>query len=391
MSIKWLSSVCPEGLYIHWPFCKNKCHYCDFISFEKHEDFEKSYHQALLKEIELFAKLLETSNKKIKTIFLGGGSPSLYPLDLLEELIICLKKYFSFDELQEFTIEANPADVTVHHLKLWQKLGINRLSIGVQVLDDQVLKNLNRLQNQEEVFNLMKIAPDYFENISVDLILGLPGVTNQAWENTLEKVISWPIKHLSVYFLTVYEKTPLYFRIKNNEVDLLDEDELVSLYERTVLFLKKHGFEQYEISNFAKPGFRSIHNISYWDRRPYKGFGLSASSFDGQHRFINEKNLSLYLKYFDSKNAEKPYHFAEKLTGAQVRLEVLMLGLRQQKGVDLHHVLYLFKDFDQNSFLERVKLLESEGLMKRMGDRLQLTLKGMFVENEVILNLLMGE
>jgi len=391
MSIKWLSSVCPEGLYIHWPFCKNKCHYCDFISFEKHEGFEKLYHQALLKEIEIFAESLKTSNKKIKTIFLGGGSPSLYPLDLLEELVVCLKKYFPFDELQEFTIEANPADVTVHHLKLWQKLGINRLSIGVQVLDDQVLKNLNRLQNQEDVFNLMRIAPDYFENISIDLILGLPGVTKQMWKNTLEKVISWPIKHLSVYFLTVYEKTPLYFRIKKGEIDLLDEDELVSLYEQTVLFFKKYGFEQYEISNFAKPGFRSIHNISYWDRRSYKGFGLSASSFDGQHRFINEKNLSLYLKYFDSKNAENHYPFAEKLTKGQEGLEILMLGLRQQKGVDLHHVLYLLKDFDQNSFLERVKLLESEGLMKKMGDRLQLTLRGMFLENEVILNLLMGE
>jgi len=270
-------------------------------------------------------------------------------------------------------------------------LGINRLSIGVQILDDEALKNLNRFQKQEDVFNLMKIAPDYFENISVDLILGLPGITKHIWQNTLEKVVSWSVKHISVYFLTVYEKTPLFFRIKQDKIILLDDDELVSLYEKTVLFLKKYGFEQYEISNFAKSDFQSVHNISYWDRKPYKGFGLSASSFDGVSRFENEKNLSLYLKCFDKMNSQSSFYAAERLSKQQIALETLMLGLRQQKGVDLHHVLYLLKDFQRNNFLEKVDILVSEGLMKRMGGRLQLTLKGMFLENEVILNLLEGK
>ncbi|MFH1644047.1 MAG: radical SAM family heme chaperone HemW [bacterium] len=386
MKFCWQKNIFPQGIYIHWPFCKNKCHYCDFISFAKHDDFINEYHQALMEEITFFSNYLDNNIKKtVKTIFLGGGSPSLCPLESLKELVEILNNKFDLSCLKEFTIECNPADVTEEKLKTWRKLGINRLSLGIQVLDDEVLQNLGRTQKTQDVLNLMTIASKYFDNISVDLILGLPGVNNLIWFNTLKTIASWPVNHVSVYFLTVYEKTKLYFRVKSGEIILPSEKENIFLYKKSIDFLRKHGFEQYEISNFAKSGFRSIHNIAYWDREPYKGFGLSASSFDGKRRFINYKNLPLYVK-----NSSTGATFnVEDLTKEQEYLETLMLGLRQNKGVGLQHMLYLLKNSSfKNKFLENIKFLESEGLVKTDGKNIQLTLKGMFLENEVVLNLM---
>lgn len=385
--INWDLDVFPQGIYIHWPFCKNKCHYCDFVSFAKHEGFEGQYHEALLGEIKAFAAQdFRFSGRavEVQTIFLGGGSPSLYPLDLLKELIDALRKNFDLSVLKEFTIECNPADVTEEKLKCWKNLGINRLSIGVQVLNSKILQNLNRRQKNEDVLNVMRIAPKYFDNISVDLILGLPCVTNAVWNETLKTIALLPINHVSIYFLTVYEKTPLYFSLKKGEIVLPGEDETVLLYEKTVEFLKEHDFDQYEISNFAKSGFESVHNIGYWDFKPYKGFGLSASSFDGKSRFMNYKNLTKYL----SKAPLGECFECEVLSEDQKIMEFLMLSLRQRKGVGLRRVLYLLKDSSKNRFLEKIKCLKSEGLVRVVDDRIQLTLKGMFLENEVILDLL---
>ena len=396
MSEIWSEDVYPKSIYIHWPFCKNKCRYCDFVSFAGHEGFEKKYHDALLREIILFSKSLTNKksektfnvNEKIKSIFIGGGTPSLYPLNLLEELVRTLKIHFPFDELEEFTIEGNPRDITENMLRVWSDLGINRLSMGVQVLDDNALKKLNRFQNKKDVFKVMEIAPKYFSNISVDLILGLPGVSKQKWMETLNQVVSWPLKHISVYFLTVYEKTPLYFDVKSGLINLIKENEQLSLYKRTVEILKQNGFEQYETSNFAKHGFESIHNVAYWDRLPYRGFGLSASSFDGVNRFTNIKKLSDYLKNVEKNDKSSDPYFFEKLTLDQVVLETVMLGLRQRKGLDLHRVLYLLKRFQKVEFLHNIKSLESRGLISVKEGKLVLTFKGILLENEIVLRLL---
>ena len=375
---------CPEYIYIHWPFCKNKCHYCDFISFEKHEEFIKNYHEALCLQIKKFSE--KFSSKNIKTIFIGGGTPSLYPLYLLEELFDNIKQNFNLEKTEEVTIEVNPRDVKEEHLNVYQKLGINRLSIGVQILDDKVLEKLNRKQNKEDVFNLIKIAPKYFDNISVDLMLGLPDVLKKVWQNTLKEVISWPIKHISVYLLMVYEKTPLYFKVEKGELNLGEDSKIASLYEDTVNFLRDSGFEQYEISNFAKQGFESIHNKAYWDRRPYKGFGLGASSFDGSNRFVNEKNLIRYINSCNS-SSDEPIFFSEKLTKKQEILETLMLGLRQNKGMNLHSVLYFLSRGEREMFMASLEELKSQSLIKEIGGNIALTLKGMLLENEVILKL----
>ena len=390
-----------EHLYIHWPFCNKKCSYCDFISFEQHESFIERYHEALCKEIAQFGnqptggfKQTGPTNsvhppvnpQKIKTIFFGGGTPSLCPLQLFKNLYNTLESNFDLTNTIESTIEMNPGDVTKKHLETWKSLwikstcrGINRLSIGVQMLDEKILSSVNRQQKNDDVKKLLDLAPRYFDNISVDLILGLPGTTPELWQETLEFVASARIKHISTYFLTIYEKTPLYFKIKSGELAPLSDDLLIDLYEQTIEFLKINNFLQYEISNFAKPGYESLHNRSYWDRKSYRGFGISAASFDGKKRLVNSHNLLEYL------HAAPPSE--EILSSKEVFLEKLMLGLRQKKGIDLQRMIYFLSREEQRKIKGKVEYLKDQNLVQEKNGRISLTTRGMILENEVILRL----
>lgn len=381
----WNTTLYPEHLYIHWPFCKNKCHYCDFVAFEKHEGFEKSYHDALIKEIETFSgKFDKNCRVPIKTIFMGGGTPSLYPEKLMIHLFDVLNNNFNLNKLKEVSIEVNPGGISESKISLWRQLGINRLSIGVQVLDDVVLQRLNRLQKKADVEELLAIAPKYFDNISVDLIIGLPGVSYESWINTLEYVVKAPINHISLYFLTVHEKTPLYFKAKKGEFKIPDDDTYLKLYEESISYLEDHGFIQYEISNFARKGFESLHNRAYWERKSYKGFGIGAASFDGMNRFSNIKNLTNYINY--SAN-NWPTLLFEVLSEEQKRLELLMLGLRQKKGVHLHSMIYYGDNVKEAILHSKIELLKKDSLIEIEDGYLKLTRKGMALENEVILAL----
>lgn len=380
----------PEHIYIHLPFCAKRCHYCDFIALVAHEDFIRPYHEALLIELRLFAQKFEDSkNVKIKTIFFGGGTPSLYPSNFLEDIFNTLHKYYDLSQIQEVTIEANPVDITPAKLALWKSFGINRLSIGIQVLDDDVLHMLNRPQKVSDVLRAMGVVSNYFENVSIDLILGLPGVSGFKWESTLQTVSKWPITHISVYMLTVYEKTPMFFKLEKGELGLVSDEFLAMAYESTCQFLQACGFMKYEISNFAKNGYESIHNTSYWERRPYYGFGLSASSFDGKNRYTNQKNIEKYIQLAVIEH-ELPIEFFESLTAKQEAMEALMLGLRTKKGVGLQSVLYLFTDFQKDKFLNNVNHLVDEHFLMCDGSQIYLTSKGMLFENKVVLDLIEG-
>ncbi len=377
-----------QHIYIHWPFCKKRCHYCDFVALAQHESFFESYHKALCKEIELVSKSLN-SRQAIKTVFLGGGTPSLYPMHMLEEVFKTLNNYFDLSEVREVTIEANPADITEEKLSAWKNFGINRLSMGVQILDDEILKNLNRSQTTTDVLNAIEIATKFFENISIDLILGLPGITEKIWHKTMQQAVAWPINHISVYFLTVYEKTPLYFKVKKGELKLFDDEQMVSIYSQTIDFLGKNNLFQYEISNFAKEGYESVHNQAYWNRKSYYGFGLGASSFDGEKRFTNFNNIETYTRSIVSES-KLPISFTECLTRQQVVLEMLMLSLRQKEGLDLHGVLYLLTGTQKITFNKNIELLKSESLLQQDDNRLFLSFKGIVLENEVVLKLSEG-
>lgn len=378
--MKYNCAALPRSLYIHWPFCPYKCHFCPFVAIASKDQFMPQYQNALLQEIAAFTQQLD-SKLAIDTIFLGGGTPSTWPDNLLLDTFGTLKRVFDFNGSSEITIEVNPGTVREEQLLLWKEVGINRLSIGVQGLKDSVLNNLNRKQSKEDVFWVLNAAKEIFENISVDLILGLPGVTHEEWKDLLRTVVKWPIAHVSIYFLTVHEETPLYFRVKKNEINLVSDDAMVELYQWSVNFLEEHQLYQYEISNFSKVGYQSRHNTVYWERKPYKGFGLGACSFDGSSRFQNQKNLMKYMS--DSENKNDLTIFSETLTPNQIYLERIMLGLRRSQGLSISELVSGLTMEQRKAFFDTVQLLEEHNFLQKKQDRIILTAAGLAVQNDI--------
>lgn len=342
------------------------------------------YHVALKREVELFKNVMP-SKPALQTIYFGGGTPSTYPAPQLLDTFATLRELFNFNHETEITIEVNPGTVTTDLLKAWQQAGINRLSIGVQSLKDAVLKSLNRHQTQEDVYAVLQEASQYFENLSVDFIIGLPGVSDDEWKEMIHKAMSWPIKHISVYFLTVHEDTPLYFKVSSKRVQLPPDDSMVDLYHWTVQKLQDHGFERYEISNFAQKGYQSRHNAAYWNRKAYRGFGLGACSFNGSIRFQNSKNLGQYLEKLTMDTL--PIEMSEQLSEQQIMLERLMLGLRQSKGVEVASYFQHLTEGQRIAFLQNVQMLQDSGFIVYEQDTIRLTPKGYALENEVTLRL----
>ncbi len=371
----------PRSLYIHWPFCPYKCHFCNFVALAAHDQYMADYHNALVKEIETFFSR-QNSKLTIDTVYLGGGTPSTYPLPLLLDTFGTLKNAVTFSSDYEMSIEVNPGTVSDEQLVAWREMGINRISIGVQSLNEMVLKRLNRHQSTKDVGEVLEKAHRLFSALSIDLILGLPGVSAEQWKETLAQVVQWPIAHISIYFLMVHEQTPLYFGVKSNKITLPPDDEVVDLYYWSIDYLAEHQFVQYEISNFARPGFESRHNKAYWDRVPFKGFGLGACSFDGNKRFQNEKNLMKYINNIgDGKDV---IDFSEQLSREQIWLETLMLGLRQKNGMVYEELINFLHDEEKERFKAQVALLCDRSLMKCENGRLQLLPRALAVENEVV-------
>ncbi len=343
------------------------------------------YHNALIKEIQKFVD--DCGEKQhLKTVFMGGGTPSTYPNDLLLDMYSILYKGFIIDAQAEISIEVNPGTVTQEKLEVWKSVGINRLSIGVQSLKDSVLQSLNRHQSAQDVEWLLKQASPLFDNISVDLILGLPEVSTDEWKELLARAVRWPVNHVSVYFLTVHENTPLYFKVQRNQVSLPPDDTIIDLYHWTVDWLGKHGILQYELSNFARPGYESKHNTAYWERVPYKGVGLGACSFDGMLRLQNEKNLMKYITEIEQKS-HSPIISSEQLTSEQVHLEKLMLGLRRSKGVARAELLTGVKQKFWEQCNHKIDTLIENGFLKEKDSQLVLTPKGLILENEIVVQL----
>lgn len=373
----------PRHFYIHWPFCERRCNFCDFVACAGHKSFFSPYHQAILREIEIFFDSASGEKIKTKSIFIGGGTPSIYPIPMFKELFATLKEKMEWDDDIEVTMEVNPSGVTREILSQWRDFGVNRLSIGVQVLDDDVLKGLNRHQKTEDSLRVISEAAKIFDNISVDLILGLPGVNGKIWDLTLNSMAKLPISHISVYILTLYENTVLRHRVDSGEISLNCSENLTELYKRTVEFCNNRGFRQYEISNFAVPGFESIHNTAYWDRNPYKGFGLGASSFDGFKRWKNEVRLGKYIEA-DGKGAKKICAI-EKLNNWQIFAEIIMLGLRKTSGIKIEELKEYLSILEWNLFMIRLNCMIREDLVRLSDDgNLSLTINGMIAMDDIV-------
>ncbi len=373
-----------ESLYIHWPFCPYRCHYCPFVALASHDSFMDRYHRALVKEIAAYGKTA-AHKRPLNTVYFGGGTPSTYPDNLLLDTFGILEEFFIIDKNTEITIEVNPGTVRPEQLELWKSVGINRMSIGVQSLNDDALRKLNRLQKASDVHALLDKAPRFFDNISVDIIIGLPGVSLEEWKCLLHTVVSWPITHVSMYVLEVHDTTPLFFNVAAKKISLPCDDEIVDLYYWSRAFLSQYGFEQYEVSSFAREGCISRHNSMYWERKPYRGFGLGACSFDGIKRLQNEKSLLKYMEMMETDNDH--FSYAETISEKQIFAEKIMLGLRRVQGVILQDVCIHLTDKEKEEFLQRIDMLKQKKLLVENDGRLCLAPSGLIVENEIITKL----
>lgn len=367
------------GIYIHFPFCKKKCYYCDFYSRPIDESLKKVFLNALLKEIDLRTSNLDTFD--VETIYFGGGTPSLLDVESYVRIFSKLEKYFNIKENCEITIEANPQDIGQDYIKnLKSYTPINRISLGIQSFNNDFLKFLGRRQTAEDNFKAIEtIITGGFENLSIDLIYAIPNQTLQQWENDLDIALQMPIKHLSAYSLTIEPHTVIWQRKNKGLIKEIDDDVFVKMYFLLLQKTSQKDFKQYEISNFAKEGYHSRHNLSYWQQKKYLGFGPSAHSYTGTQRLWNVANLKEYIEKLQSNIL--PMEF-EQLTEKDHFNEYLITRFRTTEGIDES---FLQKTYPQ--YYEKVKFfleqMIQEGKIKRMFNKLSFTPEGILVSDSI--------
>ncbi len=361
------------GIYIHIPFCKQKCYYCNFFSVASAK-YRHVFVDALLEEMNVRKDYL--SDKKINTLYFGGGTPSLLNADEINRIISEVENLFSLSENAEITLEANPDDLNRDYLKnLKDNTRINRLSIGVQSFFDDDLTYLHRVHNSKTARNAVESAlKTGFDNITIDLIYGIPTLTVEKWKKNLDVFFSYDLPHLSSYALTVEPKTALKVFIDKKIMNNVNEDTTVNHFEILINETQKHHFIHYEISNFAKEGFYSKHNSIYWLGGHYLGLGPSAHSFNGVSRQWNVLNLKKYITYSDK--AEKIVEEKEILTANDIYNEYVMTSLRTVWGCDTTHIENVFGVERRKYFEKRIKVFLSENKVKKSGTVYSLTAKG---------------
>lgn len=373
------------GIYIHIPFCKKKCFYCDFVSYENKENLIQEYIDAVCLEILQNAEILSEYN--ISTIYFGGGTPSLIKAEYIEKILNTLKLFVTNEkEIKEITIEVNPNSASLDKLEKYYNLGINRLSIGLQSTHDKILRNIGRLHTFNDFKEVLKNANAVgFKNISVDLIYPLPGLNLSGFKETLNSVIKlkdeFNIKHISVYNLEVHENTRLDFLLKEGFVSLCNEDEEYKMREELNKRLQDNGFVKYEISNYAYPGFESKHNLCYWNQEKYIGFGVNASSFFNLKRYRNTSNID---KYIDGiKNNKNIVVETEELDKLSLMKEYIILKLRLSKGVEISEFKQKFGTDIFDIFNTEFNSLKKDNLVNITSKNISLTNRGEEVANIV--------
>lgn len=369
------------GIYIHIPFCKQACHYCDFhfsTSLKKKDEMVL----ALAKEISL--RKSESQNEEVETIYFGGGTPSILSTQDLKFLIDAVYQNYKVIENPEITVEANPDDLTSdlsfrgtrNLFEEFKAIGINRLSIGIQSFFEDDLKMMNRAHNSDEASNCLKIATQYFDNISLDLIYGIPGSSNEKWQQNIDKALSFGVNHISSYALTVEPKTALDKFIKKGIIKQPDDAVAQEQFHILVETLQENGFVHYELSNFGKPGYFSKNNSSYWLGKKYIGIGPSAHSYDGVNRGWNISNNTLYIK---SIQENKVPIETETLTITDRYNEYIMTGLRTIWGVSLERIENEFGKSYLNYLNKEVKRFLDDDLLFIEENVLRVTKKGKFL------------
>lgn len=379
-----------RGVYIHIPFCHQICNYCDFNKFYFKNQPVDEYIEALGKEMALVTEKYPENFRNIETIFLGGGTPTALSPKQLDKLITYIHAYIPMSSVKEFTSEANPDELSAAKLQVLFDGGVNRLSMGVQSFDQGLLQGIGRTHSNEHVYETIALAKKLgFHNISIDLMYGLPGQTMAQWQDSLDKAFALDLPHFSAYSLIVEPKTIFYNQYAKGKLHLPTEDLEADMYDVLMQEMALHGLQQYEISNFAKPGFHSEHNKIYWDNDEYAGFGAGAHGYLAGIRYSNHGPLK---KYMDAVFAgELPIVHEHEVTQAEKREEQMFLGLRKTEGV--MHTIYeeKFNESVHAQYEQVIEKLGTEGLLEHDEIGIRLTRKGRFVGNEVFQQFLLED
>ncbi len=377
------------GIYVHIPFCKQKCYYCDFVSFSNKEEYIEKYVETLEREIDSY----DLSNYNITTIYIGGGTPSRIPSEKIQEILEKIKQKISENQTRwkdiEITIELNPGTVDEEKIKKYKEIGINRLSIGLQSTNNKLLKEIGRIHTFEDfkkTYNLVKKVG--FENINVDLMIGLPNQTISDVKESLNEIIKLNPTHVSIYSLIVEENTKMEQLINNKELQLLDEELERQMYWYVKNTLELNGYNHYEISNFAKKGKESKHNLNCWEQKEYIGLGLAAYSYLNGVRYGNTSNIEEYINVQDffnrSELEESGIRIVDEVqTLEDKRKEYMLLGLRKIEGVSIQKFKEKFVENPIFLFRKELEKLVNEELIAIDGDFIRLTNKGLDLANIV--------
>ncbi|MFR2534304.1 MAG: radical SAM family heme chaperone HemW [Clostridia bacterium] len=373
------------GIYVHIPFCMRKCSYCDFVSYAGKEEQIKTYIEALKKEIKMTSKQIEKKEWNISTVYIGGGTPSFIDSNYIIEIMQMIQSCFEVSKEVEVTIEVNPGTVTIEKLKQYRQVGINRISIGLQVVQDSLLKKIGRIHTYAQFLQTYQDAKLVgFTNQNVDLMLGLPGQTLQQLEESVKTIIDLEPTHISVYSLIIEENTPMEKQIRQGKLTIPEEALERIMYWRVKELLQDKGYLHYEISNFAKKGYYSKHNQNCWGQKEYLGFGVAAHSYFNKKRYSNEIAIEAYIKNIQEGKIEKNKQIHEIQNKEDEQKEYMLLGLRKlDNGVSIQN----FKQkFGENPLFLYHKILEKlvkKGLIEIDLDKIMLTKQGIDLANLV--------
>lgn len=374
----------PMGIYIHIPFCSKKCDYCDFVSYSMDTKAQQLYLDALFTEIDMVKN--KFMDKTFDSIFIGGGTPSIVYEGFISSLARKLYSSFHFADKIEFSIEVNPSSFTKEKFFEYVEAGVNRISVGVQCLDQKLLANHGRIQSVDNVKETFKILRESeFPNVNGDVMIGLPGQSKRSVVQTIKFLLKNKVKHISTYTLQIERHTMLYYKLRRGKIKKMKDKDIIALYDVIYKMLSKAGFKRYEVSNYAKPGFECIHNKKYWDDSAYLGLGVSSHSYIDGYRYYNTKRLDTYI---DAMNENKSAVYRkEYVSDAEHREERIMLSLRTIKGLDLEKFKQDFKEDLLRSRAEQIKKLTELKMVEVVDGYLRITEPNFNVSNQIILEL----
>ncbi len=373
------------GMYIHIPFCNRKCDYCDFVSYSMDKKAQQLYLEALFAEIDMLSDIYH--EQTFDTIFIGGGTPSIVYEGFIVSLARKLYSSFHFTDKIEFTIEVNPSSFTREKFFEYAEAGVNRISVGVQCLDKKLLADNGRIQSVDNVNETFKILKNsQFANVNSDVMIGLPGQSIGSVVKTIKFLLKHHVKHISVYSLQIEKHTLLYDKYRKGKIQPMTEKQTLNLYNKVYRILKKHGFKRYEVSNYAKPGFESIHNKKYWENVDYIGLGVSSHSYINGYRYYNTKRLDTYIENMNE--GKSVVYKKEYVSISERKTERVMLSLRTTRGLDLEAYKQEFNEDLLKVKADRINKLIELNMVKIEEGFLKITEDYFYVSNSIIVDLL---